>query len=137
MSVISALHLNFRGDARAALEYYQSVFGGEIVLVPYGDSLAGQDPEQIVWGQVQAPSGFLVMAYDVQHERPWSRGENEFFFALRGTDAGEITRYWEGLSAEASVEVPLGPSVFSPLYGKLTDRFGVTWIVDVIAAYED
>ncbi|WP_224390578.1 VOC family protein [Pseudonocardia sp. ICBG1293] len=100
------------------------------------DSLPGQDPQQIVWGQVQASGGFHVMAYDVQHTLEWRRGENEFYFALRSADADEITRYWDALTDGASILVPLGPSVFSPLYGKLTDRFGVTWIIDVVVPYE-
>jgi PhnB protein len=32
--------------------------------------------------------------------------------------------------------VPFGPASFSPLYGKLTDRFGVTWIIDVIVPWQ-
>ena len=37
MSVQTTPHLNFRGDARAALELYRSVFGGELVVTTYGD----------------------------------------------------------------------------------------------------
>ncbi|MFY0406553.1 VOC family protein [Solicola sp. PLA-1-18] len=139
MSVTSTLHVNLRGNARQALDFYQSVFGGEVVAVPYGDTPSGQSPrqsEEIAWGQVVSPSGFHVMAYDVQDDLAHDPGLHAYYFALRGTDADEITGYWEALSATAShVEVPLGPSIFSPLYGKLTDQFGVTWIIDVIAPW--
>lgn len=140
MSVTSTLHLNLRGNAREALEFYHSVFGGDIVAVPYGDTPSGQGPEQaeqIAWGQVSAPSGFHIMAYDVQASKPYDQGQNPFYFALRGPDAEEITRYWNGLLPTAiDVEVPMGPSFFSPLYGKLTDRFGVIWIIDVEVPYD-
>ncbi|RZT84742.1 PhnB protein [Pseudonocardia sediminis] len=138
MAITNTLHINFRGDAREALEFYHSVFGGDIIAVPYGDMPSGQGPgqaDQIVWGQVSAPNGFQVMAYDVQDSLSWNPGENPFYHALRGTDAEEITGYFKALSEGATILVPLGPAVFSPLYGKLTDRFGVTWIIDVIAPY--
>lgn len=75
------------------------------------------------------------MAYDVRDSQSWNPGEIPFFHSLRGTDAEEITGYWKALSERATIDEPIGPAVFSPLYGKLTNRFGVTWIIDVIAPY--
>nr|WP_306364170.1 hypothetical protein [Nocardia sp. CC227C] len=50
---------------------------------------------------------------------------------MRGTAVEEIAGYWEGLSDGAHIVVPLGPAAWSPGYGMLTDRFGVTWVLDV------
>jgi len=140
MSVISTLHINFRGNAKEALEFYHSVFGGDIILAPYGDFESGQSAaqsDQIVWGQVQAPSGFHIMAYDVQDSLPYAAGENAFYVSLRSTETEEIEKLGNALATSegVTIHVPFGPSVFSPLYGKLTDRFGVTWIIDVIAPW--
>jgi len=140
MSVISILHINFRGDAKEALEFYHSVFGGDLILAPYGEVEAGQDPsqsEQIAWGQVQAPNGFHIMAYDIQHALPFAAGTNPFYVSLRSTDTDELRALGTALadSEGATIHVPFGPSVFSPFYGKLTDRFGVTWIIDVIVPW--
>ena len=136
MTVTTTLHVNFRGNARQALEFYHSIFGGDVVLVPYGDAAAGQS-EQIVWGQVLAPNGFHLMAYDVQEAKSWDPGVIPFYLALRGTDPDEITTLWNALAQSdgAVVDEPFGPSEFSPLYGKVTDRFGVTWIIDVMVAW--
>lgn len=140
MSVTTTLHINFRGDAKPALEFYQSVFGGELTLVPYGDAPAGQGPEQsehIIWGQVAAPNGFHIMAFDVRDGQQWDAGTIPFFVSIRGTDADEVTERWNALarSEGATVDQPFGPSAFSPLYGMVTDRFGVTWVVDVAVAW--
>ncbi|MBD0357594.1 MAG: hypothetical protein ICV57_10545 [Rubrobacter sp.] len=35
----------------------------------------------------------------------------------------------------ATVVEPLASSQWAPLFGRLTDRFGVTWVVDVVADY--
>ncbi|MEW1846291.1 VOC family protein [Nonomuraea angiospora] len=136
MSVNTVTHLNFRGDARAALTFYQSVFGGDLAVVTYKDAGGAQEPseaDQVMWGQVSAAAGFEVMAYDVPSRLPYSRGENAFFVSVRGETAEEITAYWERLSDGATVLQPLGPAQWAPLYGMLTDRFGVTWVIDVAA----
>ena len=139
MSVNVTNHLNFRGDARAALEFYQSVFGGEIVIVTYKDAHNVQEPaeaDQVMWGQVAAPNGFRVMAYDVPSRTPWDPGKNAFFASVRGNSAGEISELWGKLSAGATIAQPLAPSGWAPLYGMLTDRFGITWVLDVAAEYK-
>ncbi|MET8446806.1 VOC family protein [Streptomyces sp. NPDC005209] len=138
MSVSAVTHLNFRGDARAALDFYRSVFGGDLVMVTYKDAGNVQEPseaDQVMWGQVTADSGFRVMAYDVPSRMPWSQGENAFFVSLRGETAEEITSYWKKLSEDATVLRPLEPAQWAPLYGMLRDRFGVTWVVDVASEY--
>jgi PhnB protein len=126
MSVKSVTHLNFRGDARAALEFYQAVFGGEVAVVTYPDA------DQVMWGQVAADNGFHVMAYDVPSTMPWDQGENAFFVSVRGETVGEVAAYWEKLSEGATVVRPLEPAPWAALYGMLKDRFGVVWVVDVV-----
>jgi len=76
MSINVTPHLNFRGNAREALEFYQSVFGGELTVVSYADM--GNTDEKVAnhvsWGQVAADNGFRVMAYDVYPHLPYDRG---------------------------------------------------------------
>jgi PhnB protein len=117
--------------------FYQSVFGGNQMIITYNDAGNVQNPaeaDQIMWGQVVAESGFRVMAYDVPSTKAWSPGEIPFFVSVRASAADEITRYWETLSQGATVLQPLAPSGWSALYGMLNDRFGVTWVLDVEAA---
>lgn len=136
MTIVTTTHVNFRGDAQEALEFYQSVFGGEITLVSYRNAQNVQDPseaDQIMWGQVSGDSGFHLMAYDVPARTPWEQGQNSFFVSIRGTSADEITSYWKGLSAGATIVQELAPAGWAPLYGMLEDRFGVVWVLDVIA----
>jgi len=131
VSITTTIHLNFRGNARPALEFYRSVFGGELAAVNHpGPADAGQ----IMWGQVQAANGFHVMAYDVPGSQTYDAGDKPVFVSIRGTDGDEITGYWKGLSEGATIVQDLGPAGWSPLYGMLTDRFGVTWVLDVVPA---
>lgn len=139
MTVNAVTHLNFRGDARAALGFYQSVFGGDVTIFTNQDMGNVQDPsgaDQVMWGQVAADNGFRVMAYDVPSSRPWSPGEDPFFVSLRGDTTEEVAAFWKKLSEGATVVVPLAPVQWAPLYGMLKDRFGITWVVDVAVDYD-
>jgi PhnB protein len=138
MSISTTAHVNLRGTARQALEFYRSVFGGDLVAVTYADAGAVPDPagaDQVLWGQVTSPDGFRIMAFDVPAARPWSPGEHAFYVSVRGTDPEEVRAYWTKLSAGSTVVQDLAPSGWSPLYGMLTDRFGVTWVLDVAVGY--
>ncbi|MET0673053.1 MAG: VOC family protein [Microbacterium pygmaeum] len=138
MTVNVTPHLNFRGDARAALEFYQQALGGHIAVVTYQD--AGADPaavsaNEIMWGQVASESGIRVMAYDVPAHLPYDQGVNSVFVSVRCTDEAEITSFWNGLSAGAEILQDLGASAWSPLYGMLRDRFGIVWVLDIEVPY--
>jgi PhnB protein len=138
MSVQVTPHLNFRGDARAALDFYRSVFGGQSTVITFADAQAVTDPaeaDQVMWGQVASDAGFRIMAFDVPAARAWEPGVIPLFVSVRGEDADEITAYWEKLVAGSTVIVPLAPAGWAPLYGMARDRFGVTWVLDVQTAW--
>ena len=138
MTVQTVTHLNFRGNAREALGFYRSVFGGDQTIATYRDLGNVEDPSEadhVVWGQVVSDAGFRIMAYDVPSSRPWHPGENAFFVSLRGDSSAEITAHWATLSDGATVLQDLAPAAWSPLYGMLKDRFGVTWVLDVMAGH--
>jgi len=151
MTITTTTHLNFRGDARAALEFYQSVFGGHTVINTYADfgmpaELPGAD--KVVFGLVAAENGFRVMGYDIPGQSEGSiagggstRRENnttvtdQAVFVSIGCDGlDELQGYWDALSIGAVVVEPLAASAWSAGFGMLTDRFGVTWSVSVSAA---
>ncbi|OGN46404.1 MAG: bleomycin resistance protein [Caulobacterales bacterium GWE1_67_11] len=127
-------HLNFRGQARAALDFYKQVFGGEQMLMTYGamgQPQLADSPDHVIWGQVISDDGFQIMAFDVRAGQDYDAGANAFYVSLRGSSIDEIQQRWNALAMGATILQPIGPSAWSPLYGMLTDRFGVTWIVEV------
>ncbi|GGA59810.1 VOC family protein [Pelagibacterium lentulum] len=98
MTIKTTTHLNFRNQARDALDFYHSVFGGEPVLVSYKDAGAVQNPDeadQIMWGQVASDAGFSIMAYDVPSRLSYAPGEIPVFVSVRGDSADEISGYWD------------------------------------------
>ena len=148
MTVQTTPHLNFRGDARAALELYRSVFGGHAVVNTYADfGMPAEVPgaDRVVFGLVVSDNGFRIMAYDVPGETGGTivggtstRRENNttltdqaLFVSINADTLAEAQGYWDGLVVDATVVEPLAASDWSPGFGMLTDRFGVTWSVGV------
>lgn len=150
MSVTTSTHLNFTGQAGDALRFYQSVFGGQLMVITYADfGMPKEVPgaENVVWGQVAADNGFRVMAYDVPgqgNQLPDSETKREngttvttapFFVSVRGDDVDELGELWKKLADGATVIEPYGPAQWAPAFGMLKDQFGVTWILDIAASY--
>ena len=136
MPIKTVTHINLRGQARQALEFYHSIFGGDKAMTTYrqmGNVQDASDADNIVWGQVASDNGFSIMAYDVPSGMPWNQGENAFFISLRGDTAQEVAAYWEKLSDGAKIVQALAPAPWTALYGMLKDKFGIVWVVDVVA----
>lgn len=149
MSITTTTHLNFRGTARQALEFYRSVFGGTVTAATYGDLGMPRDApgaDKVVFGLVENDAGFRLMAYDIpgedttdivdtagstRRDNGMTLTDRTFFQSVRGEALGDIADIWEGLTDGADIIETLAASAWSPGFGMLTDRFGVTWVIDV------
>lgn len=150
MPVQTTTHLNFRGDARQALEFYQSVFGGHLVVNTYADfgmpaEIPGSD--KVVFGLVAAENGFRLMGYDIPGQTEGgiagggsTRRENNrtitdqaLFVSISSPTLAELRGYWDALAVDATIVGPLAASAWSAGFGMLTDRFGVTWSASATA----
>ena len=159
MAVSAVPHLNFTGDARRALEFYHSVFGGQIMIGTYGEGGVPQDSptseqvsfapipadspdaDRVAFGMVVAENGFRLAAYDVfgangegvagvsSRRADGLTHDESLFVLLNGDTLDEVTPLWKGLSEGGTVIQSLAPTPWGAPYGMLTDRFGVTWIV--------
>ncbi|MDQ8705934.1 VOC family protein [Streptomyces sp. LHD-70] len=126
-------YLSFDGDARQALEFYKEVFGGELALNTFGDfggTASGAEADQIMHGRLQTSSGFTLMGADTPPGMEFKPGSN-FSVSLSGDDDAELRRYWEKLSADGAVSVPLEKQMWGDVFGMCTDKFGVPWMVDI------
>ncbi|GAA3979987.1 VOC family protein [Streptomyces marokkonensis] len=125
-------YLNFDGDARQAMEFYEQVFGGTLALNTYGASGDSDSPhaDKVMHGMLETPGGFTLMGADTPPGMTHSPG-NTFSVSLSGDDEAELRGYWEKLSDGGSVAVPLEKQMWGDVFGMCTDRFGVTWMVDI------
>ncbi len=127
-------YLNFRGNAREALEFYRSVFGGDLRASTFTDFGMPVDPaeaDQVMHGQLTTEGGLVLMASDVPGHMPWTPGENVFSVSLSGDSEELLTGWWEALSEGAEVQEPLTKAPWGDTFGMLKDRFGVAWLVNI------
>ncbi|MFC4495777.1 VOC family protein [Streptomyces ovatisporus] len=125
-------YLSFGGDARQAMEFYKTVFGGTLALHTFGDFGRSGTPEadKIMHGTLETPSGFTLMGADTPPGMEHTPGNN-FSVSLSGDDDTELRGYWEKLSAGGSVAVPLEKQMWGDVFGMCTDKFGVPWMVNI------
>ncbi|MFV0306144.1 MAG: VOC family protein [Desertimonas sp.] len=148
MTISATTHLNLPGTARQALGFYRSVFGGEVAVTTYGElgmPAEAPDADRVVFGQLESVDGLRLMAYDVPGRTEAFAGttarsggatvtDQPFFVAVRGDTLEELTSYWDRLGEGATIVEPLAASAWSAGFGMLTDRFGVTWVLDVASS---
>lgn len=129
-------YLQFDGDARSAMEFYQGVFGGDLAsntFKEFGASHGPDDDEKLMHSQLETPSGFTLMAADTPQGMPYNPGEN-ISISLSG-DGDELRGYYEKLSAEGGkISVPLEKQAWGDEFGMVQDKFGINWMVNIAAA---
>ncbi len=125
-------YIGFSGNARQAVEFYREVFGGELAVDTYGGSgmAAPGDEDKVMHAQLETPDGFVLMLADMPPGTAHSPG-NDMAISLSGDDADELRGYWDRLADGGSVQVPLEPQMWGDVFGMCTDRFGVSWMVNI------
>jgi PhnB protein len=131
MSVSFIPYLQFRGRAREAMTFYQSVFGGELSVMTFGESgmTDGVDPDQVMHSQLNGAVN--LMGSDVPESMPLTQGSSvslSFSGDAAGLDTGRD--YYAKLSEGAADVLPLDLAPWGDYYGQLTDRYGFTWMFD-------
>ncbi|PRY12225.1 VOC family protein [Kineococcus rhizosphaerae] len=134
MSTRLSPYVCLAGTAREALEFYRSVLGGEASVMTFADYGGGEgvDPDGVMHGQLDTPAGLTLMVSDAMPGMSAAGGGN-VALCLFGDDSAEGERFFTGLAEGGKVTTPLEKQVWGDLYGALTDRFGVDWMVNVSA----
>jgi len=133
-------YLNFPGTSRQAMEFYQSVLGGDLRISTfgeYGGAPEGLESDNVMHAMLETSNGFALMASDSPRAMGQGQATSDaggVSLSLSGEDAEELRGYWERLSARGSVTMPLEKQMWGDEFGMLVDEFGMTWMVNITAA---
>jgi PhnB protein len=127
-------YLGFRDNAREAMTFYQSVFGGELTVSTFADFQASEDPaeaDKVMHSMLTTTQGMVLMGADTPNSMEHTPG-SAISISLSGDDEVELRGYYEKLCADGgTVTVPMEAAPWGDIFGMCTDRFGVAWLVNV------
>ena len=126
-------YLAFRDNAREAMEFYQGVFGGKLDVSTFGQfGTEGADADKVMHAQLTADNGFVLMGADTPAEMEYNNAGGNITVSLSGDDADDLRGYWQKLSADGNVTMPMQKQMWGDEFGMCVDKFGVPWMIDIV-----
>lgn len=126
-------YLSFRDNAREAMDFYQSVFGGTLERSTFGEMNMADDPAEankIMHSSLTTDNGFVLMASDTPSSMNLDEGSS-YSISLSGDNGEELRRYWDRLLDGGQMDLPLEKAPWGDLFGMLTDKFGTSWMISI------
>lgn len=134
MSITLNPYLNFPdAQAREAMEFYQSVLGGELNVMTFGDmGTEGPMAAQVMHGQLVTPDGLTLMGADAPPEMVQVTFGDNVSVSIAGDDVDKLTGWFEALSEGAQVvTTPLAKQMWGDVFGAFKDRYGISWLFNI------
>lgn len=125
------VYLFFKGECREAMEFYKGIFGGELSVQTYGEVPglnAGKDTKDWLMHATLAGGDIKLMASDTEKASPAAA---KVALSLGGSDETRLREIFGKLSAGAQVRMPLKKEFWGDIFGSLTDKYGVDWMVNI------
>jgi PhnB protein len=131
-------NLNFRAQAREAMTFYQSVFGGDLEVMTFADQGGMGVPENeaglVMHSALSVSDSVQLMGSDVPSHMDTGGDIANGSISLSGDDEPTLSGWFQKLGEGGSVTVPLEKAPWGDSFGMLTDRFGVDWMVNISGA---
>ena len=131
-------YLFFDGRCEEAVEFYRSRLGAEMtMLMRFKDSPEPHQPGMVPPGSENKVmhASFRIGETTVMASDGRCLGNASFqgfSLSLTVPNEGEAERLFAALGAGGHVQMPLGKTFFSPRFGMVADRFGVSWMIIVL-----
>lgn len=126
-------YLSFKDNARQAMEFYQTVFGGKLTVTTFGEGGMAENPAEkdlVMHSQLEAPNDFWLMGSDTPSRMEFKPG-NTMTVSLSGDDSAALEGFWNKLADGATIGIPLAKAPWGDSFGMLTDKFGTPWMVNI------
>ncbi len=130
-------YLFFRGRCEEAIAYYKKTLGAEVLMLmrfkdnpdkPEPDKVSQALDERIMHASLRINGAEIMMSDDMRS------GDLDFecmSLSLSVASEAEADRLFNALAKEGTVQMPIGTTFFSPRFGAVADKFGVSWMVIV------
>lgn len=128
-------YLFFKGNAKEAMEFYKNVFGGELTMSRLGDSpkevleqmkIDESRHDEIMHASLKGPVN--IMASDSQNASPEAK---KVSLSINGTGEAQMREIFDKLSEGGKVMQQLEKMFWGDIFGSLTDKFGIEWMMNI------
>lgn len=131
MNLIVHPYLNFDGNTREAMTFYQSVFGGDLAIHTYGEAGVTDMPADAVMNAELRSPHLLIMACDAKPGAAATWGGTRNYISLNGDDLDTLTEWFNRLAEGGSIGMPLAMESWGMVFGLCMDRFGIEWMFNI------
>ena len=129
-------YLNFAGNTEEALNFYQSVFGGELKMVRFSDTPQAENVpptvrDKVMHSTLSIGKNNYLMATDACEEMGFHvKQGNNHYIMIAPDSREEADKLFNGLAEGGKVNMPLQDMFWGDYYGDLTDKFGIQWMIN-------
>lgn len=132
-------YISFKNNAREAMDFYKSVFGGELTVSTFKEGMGdqGSQGDLIMHAMLDIPGEMTLMASDTPEHMEYKPAQG-MSISLSGesSDEEKLTNYWNSLLDGGNAFMPLSKAPWGDTFGMLTDKFGITWMVNIAGKKE-
>lgn len=129
-------YISFQNNAREAMEFYKSIFGGTLTISTfkeYGMSSKPEEDNLVMHAMLEAENGITFMGSDTPAGMPYESGAR-ISMTINGYDKEEIQNYWDKLVEGGVIAQPLAEAPWGDWFGIVADKFGVVWMINIAPA---
>ena len=132
-------YLFFDGRCEEAINFYKSALGAQVDMMmrfkenpeppPPGQGPHG-DPDKIMHASFKIGDTQVMSSDGMCQGKPNFQG---FSLSITVPNEAEADKKFTALSSGGQVQMPLTKTFWSPRFGMVADRFGVSWMITVAA----
>jgi len=127
-------YLSFNGRCDEAVEFYRKALGAEIGMMmrfkdhpePRPPQLRPEMNDKVMHGELRFGDTTVMVTDGGCSDQTGFQG---FSLALSAANPAEAERMFNALGDGGKVQMPMMKTFFSPAFGMVADRFGVSWMV--------
>lgn len=128
-------YISFKNNTKEAMEFYKSVFGGELTMTTFKEGGMVQDgpsSNHIMHSMLIVGPEMNLMASDTPEQMEYKPAAG-ISISLSGeaSDEEKLKSYWEKLLEGGNAFMPLDKAPWGDMFGMLTDKFGITWMINI------
>jgi Uncharacterized protein conserved in bacteria len=126
-------YISFKGQAREAMTFYQSVFGGRLDIVPFSQFDILHDPvDGVMHSALVIDDETFIMGSDAMEAETETETPAGIALSLSGS-SDELHELFTKLSDDATSVHELATEQWGDEYGELVDKYGVRWMFNSVS----